>query len=81
VSAADDAAQGTLARLRLWGYPAVRLALEDGALRPPGPGPLLFYRPGLRTAALALAGDLGLPARSVVRTDDIPRELVLVAAE
>jgi hypothetical protein len=81
VSAADDAAQGTLARLRLWGYPAVRLALEDGGWRPPEPGPLLCYRPGLRTAALALAGDLGLPARSVVKIDDTPRELVLVAAE
>ena len=67
--------------MRLWGFPAVRLALEDGGWRPPGPGPLLCYRPGLRTAALALAGDLGLPVRSVVKTDDTPRELVLVLAE
>lgn len=81
VSDADDAARGTLARLRLWGFPAVRLALEDGGWRPPEPGPLLCYRPGLRTAALALAGDLGLPARSVVKIGDSPRELVLVLAE
>jgi len=81
VSEADDAAQGTVARLRLWGFPAVRLALEDGGWRPPGPGPLLCYRPGLRTAALAVAGDLGLPTRSVVRIGDAPRELVLVLAE
>jgi hypothetical protein len=81
VSDGDEAAQGTLARLRLWGFQAVSLTLEDGGWRPPAPGQLLCYRPGRRNAALALAGDLGLPVRSVVRIDDSPRELVLVQAE
>ena len=64
--------------LRLWGFPAGRLALEDGGWKPPQPGALLCYRPGSRTAALALAGDLGLPATSVVKVGDTPRRLVLV---
>jgi hypothetical protein len=81
VSDSDEAARDVLARLRLWGFPAARLTLEDGGWQPPQAGPLLCYRPGFRTAALALAGDLGLPARSVARTGDSPGKLVLVLAE
>ena len=69
---------GMLQRLRLWGFPAARLTLEDGGWTPPAPGPLLCYRPGSRVAAAALAGDLGLSPQSVVRSDDSPRRLVLV---
>jgi hypothetical protein len=78
VSASESAAAGVLQRLRLWGFPASRLTLEGGGWQPPSPGPLLCYRPGSGVAAVALAGDLGLPPQSVVRADDSPRRLVLV---
>jgi hypothetical protein len=78
LTTSDAAASDALDRLRLWGFPADRLTLEDGGWRPPTPGPVLCYRPGSRQAARALAGDLGLPAESVVRTGDGPRTLVLV---
>ena len=74
----EPAVAGMLQRLRLWGFPAARLTLEDGGWQPPAPGPLICYRPGSRVAAAALAGDLGLSPQSVVRSDDSPRRLVLV---
>jgi hypothetical protein len=78
VGTSGSAVVAALQRLRLWGFPAGRLALEDGGWRPPAPGPLLCYRPGSRTAAAALAGDLGLSPQSVVKSGDSPRRLVLV---
>jgi hypothetical protein len=78
LGASDPAVAGVLQRLRLWGFPAARLTLEDGGWRPPSPGPLLCYRPGSRVAAAALAGDLRLPPQSVVKDGDSPRRLVLV---
>ena len=74
----EPAVAGALQRLRLWGFPAGRLTLEDGGWQPPSSGPLVCYRPGSRVAAAALAGDLGLSPQSVVRSDDSPRRLVLV---
>ncbi len=74
----EQAVGDAQARLRLWGFPAGRLALQAGGWQPPRPGLLLCYRPGSRRAARALAGDLGLPPTSVVKADDTPRRLVLV---
>jgi hypothetical protein len=81
VATTEVAAARVLDRLRLWGFVASRLELEDGGWQPPRPGPLLAYRPGSRRAARALAGDIGLPAKSVVRADDNPRRLVLVLGD
>ena len=78
VGSSDTAAAGVLQRLRLWGFPAGRLVLEDGGWQPPSAGPLLCYRPGWRVAAAALAGDLGLSPQSVVKVDNNPRALVFV---
>jgi hypothetical protein len=45
----------------------------------PGGVAAVAYRPGARVAAQALAGDLGMTRGSVVRVDDVPRKLVVVA--
>jgi len=68
-----------LRRLRLWGYPGARLGLDAAASGQVGAGAVIAFRPGSRAAALALAGDLGLPPGSVFRADDAPRKLVLTA--
>jgi hypothetical protein len=78
IGGTDQAAASALGRLRLWGFPAGRLTLEDGGWQPPQPGPLVCYRAGSKTAGLALAGDIGLPPGSVVKSGDSPRKLVLV---
>jgi hypothetical protein len=78
VSKTQAAAAHALEQLRLWGFPAARLTLPAGSWRPPAAGPLVCYRAGSHAAAAALAGDLGLPAKSVVRSDDAPRDVVLV---
>ena len=78
VGTTEQAVGAAQVQLRRWGFPAGRLVLEDGGWKPPQPGALLCYRPGSRTAALALAGDLELPATSVVKVGDVPRKLVLV---
>ncbi len=77
LGASDSAVAGVLASLRLWGFSGVRLTLESGGWQPPQTGPAVFYRPGAKDAALALAGDLGLAPRSVVRADDSPQETVI----
>jgi hypothetical protein len=82
VSATDSAAADVLEPLRLWGFPAARLTLEDGGWQPPAtPGPLVCYRAGSRKAAAALTADLGLAPQSVVRADDAPRKIVVVLAD
>ena len=68
-----------LRRLRLWGYPGTRLAPDAAVPDQVGGATLIAFRPGSREAALALAGDLGLPPGSVFRADDAPRKLVLTA--
>ena len=80
-SASDASSAALLARLRLWGFPGARLATEDGGWEPPVTGRAVFYQPGAHRAALALAGDLGLPARSVVKVDDSPRKVVISSAQ
>ena len=75
-AASDAAATSLLARLRLWGFSGERIASEDGGWQPPLTG-RIFYRTGSHRAAAVLAGDLGLPARSVVRADDSPRAVVI----
>jgi hypothetical protein len=81
VGASDRRTAAVLGRLRLWGFVGGRLALEDGGWRPSRPGRALYFRPGSRTAAAALAGDLGVPSRSVVSSDDSPREVVYVTGD
>jgi hypothetical protein len=78
VSASDAAAAGLLQRLRLWGFPATRLSPDDGLAT--DAGTVIAYRPASRVAALALAGDLRLPPRSVFRAGDTPRKLVVTTS-
>ncbi len=77
VGASEERTAVVLGQLRLWGFIAGRLALDDG-WTPIRRGPAIFYRPGWRAAAAALAGDLGVPPRSVVMAGDIPRDVVYV---
>ncbi len=82
VSDSDERSAVALARLRLWGFAAGRLTPGEGEWTPDDrPGPAIFFRSGSRTAAIALAGDLGVPPRSVIRSDDSPREVVYVTGE
>jgi hypothetical protein len=69
------AAEIAAARLRLWGYRAVVTAADGwaGGL----PRRAVYYRQGRRRAALALAGDLGLPRSAVVADKDAPAEVTL----
>ena len=76
-SGSDTAAAALLQRLRLWGFAAARLTADDASSAPAGPGAVIAYRPGSLAAALALAGDLGLPSGSVVKAGDMPRNLVV----
>ena len=81
VAAAPEAATAVLEELRIWGYVGEPLTLDGSGWQPPSPSAALYFRPGSRVAALALAGDLGLPARSVVRAGDSPRRIVLVTGD
>jgi hypothetical protein len=76
LSASDAAAAALLAKLRLWGFPASRLPLEDGGAVP-AVGKTIAFLPGSRVAAMALAGDLRVPAGSVTRSGDMQRKLVV----
>jgi hypothetical protein len=76
VSGSDTAAVALLQRLHLWGFAAARLPADDAGSTP-GPGTAIAYRPGSLGAALALAGDLGLPPGSVAKAGDTPRKLVV----
>ncbi len=81
LGASDVTTADVLARLRLWGFAGGRLTIEEGGWQPPRTGPSIFYRPGARAAAESLAGDMGLSAKSVVRSDDSPRKVVLSLAD
>jgi hypothetical protein len=81
VGASDVTTATVIARLRLWGFSGSRLTLESGGWQPHRTGPSIFYRPGARAAAESLAGDLGLSPKSVVRTGDSPRKVVLSLAD
>ena len=56
--------------------PAIRAAARGGSNRAPSQA-AITYRPGSLAAALALAGDLGLPQKSVVKTGDSPRKVMI----
>ena len=81
LGASETATAEVLSGLRLWGFPGARLALGDGGWRPTRTGTAIYFRPGAGDAALALAGDLGLPPRSVVKADDSPRKVVISLAD
>ena len=68
---------GLVDRLRTWGYQA-RPATE-GAWEPAATAEGVYFRPGMRRAALSLAGDLGLPAAAVVADAGSPAPLTLVS--
>ena len=77
LGASDATGQCLRELLRLLVASGGRLALETGGWQPPMTGPSVFYRPGAKEAALALAGDLGLAQVSYGRTT--PRKTVVSA--
>ena len=75
-SAADAAApDAALTLLRTWGYQTKSVPATDWTPQSSGQG--VYYRAGMRRAALALAGDLGLPAAAVVADEGAPAALTL----
>lgn len=80
VAAPSPEAVGSLVhRLETWGFRAGPAA--DRAWQPAEPAPTgraVFYRPGLRRAALSLAGDLGLPASATIADAGSPAPLTLL---
>ena len=74
-AATEGAATAAIARLRTWGYQTT--IVPATVWMPPRLGRGVYYRAGLRRAALALAGDLGLPAAAVVADEDAPTPLTL----
>jgi len=76
VAATGAAASGTtMALLRTWGYQTKSVPATDWTPQRPGRG--VYYRAGMRRAALALAGDLGLRAAAVVADEKAPAALTL----
>jgi hypothetical protein len=72
----DSAAAHAAATLRLWGFRAE--AAGETAWSPPArAATTVFYREGMRRAALALAGNLGLRRAAVVVDDSAPAALTL----
>ncbi len=76
VAATSAAASGTtMALLRTWGYQTKSVPATDWTPQRLGRG--VYYRAGMRRAALALAGDLGLQAAAVVADEGAPAALTL----
>ena len=75
LAATDGAATPAAAQLRVWGYQAKIVPATDWT--PPRLGRGVYYRTGLRRAALALAGDLGLRVAAVVADEGAPTALTL----
>ena len=71
----DRAATAATALLRTWGYQVTSVPATDWT--PPRSGRGVYYRAGMRRAALALAGDLGLRAAAVVADEGAPTALTL----
>jgi hypothetical protein len=69
-------AERYLDRLRTWGFRVRLLTSVDGL--PQLTGTAVLYRPGLRRAALALAGDLGLALTAVAADAGSPAPLTLI---
>jgi hypothetical protein len=74
-SPTDAAAASAMAQLRTWGYQTTSVPVADWV--PTGPGRGVYYRAGMRRAALALSGDLDLPAGAVVADEGAPAALTL----
>ena len=76
VSAPTDRTAATAkALLRTWGYRTASVTVTDWT--PPRSGRGVYYRAGMRRAALALAGDLDLLPAAVVRDESAPAALTL----
>jgi len=71
----NSAAAPAMALLRTWGYQATSVPATDWTPQRSGRG--VYYRAGMRRAALALAGDLGLRAAAVVADEGAPTALTL----
>ena len=71
----NGAAAAAMALLRTWGYQTKSVPVTDWAPQRSGRG--VYYRAGMRRAALSLAGDLGLPAAAVVADESAPTALTL----
>ncbi len=63
------------ARLGVWGYRTTVLSLTAWSQR--SAATTVYYRGGMRRAALALAGDLGLRTGSVIADASAPVALTL----
>jgi hypothetical protein len=70
----SGAASAIVTLLRAWGY---QTTSAPAAWTPPSLGPVLYYRKGMRRAALALAGDLDLRPVAIVADDVAPAALTL----
>jgi hypothetical protein len=77
-ASAGRAAAAAPALLRTWGYQTRSVPATDWTPSRSGRG--VYYRSGMRRAALALAGDLGLQPPAVVRDDGAPAALTLSLA-
>ena len=71
-----SAAARVATALRLWGYDA-QPARGSAGSNSPGAAVTISFREGMRRAALALAGDLGLRRTAVVADDGAPAALTL----
>jgi hypothetical protein len=79
IGGTDTAGDEALAaRLGQWGWDA---AAGEGGWQPPAWGGRVFFAPGMRRAALALAGDLGLPWPLVTGAEDAPAPVTVVWPE
>jgi hypothetical protein len=75
LAATSGASAPALALLRTWGYQATSVPATGWVPQRPGRG--VYYRAGLRRAALSLAGDLGLRSAAVVADEGAPSALTL----
>jgi len=74
-AATTRASSSAMALLPTWGFQVTSVGATDWTPRRPGRG--VYFRTGMRRAALALAGDLGLRPAAVVRDEGSPSPLTL----
>jgi len=75
VAPSPRAGERAAARLRTWGFQAEPIAAGNWVAAVSGD--CVFYRAGMQSAALALAGDLGLPAGAALADSVAPAPLTL----
>jgi hypothetical protein len=75
LASTPELAASYAARLRTWGFQAP--TEMDEVWTPPLTREAVFYRPGERRAAVALAGDLGLPEAALAAEPAGPAQLTL----